>query len=193
MDQDPEALIQAALKQGQEQEAIRLAVVSYGPELLNFLAAVHSSQEQAAEVFAEASADLVRSLGSFRGDCRFSTWFYAIAKNASRRYFKDPYQKRKVALSQSGDLPAPVRTTTAAFLKTEWKDKLRALRDSLDPDDRALLVLRVDRRMTWSQIAMVLEPQKPSEAVNAKLRKRFERIKEKLREEAIQSGWLQND
>lgn len=164
------------------------AVSTYGAEILTFLASVHGDRDEACEVFSEACEDLLRSIPMFRGECSMRTWFYAIAKNASRRHFADPYRKRRAALEPALDLETPVRTATATFLRTEWKDKFRALRERLDPEDRTLLVLRVDRGMAWDEIARVLDEEK-TPASSAALRKRFERIKTALRTHAIELGF----
>ena len=74
------------------------------------------------------------------------------------------------------------------WLQTREKDRLRALREALDPDDRTLLVLRVDRDMPWSDVARVFlgDGARGDEASVARkaaaLRKRFERVKAMLRE-----------
>ena len=76
-----------------------------------------------------------------------------------------------------------VRTTTALHLRTEIKDAFAKLRDALEPEDHMLLGLRVDRRMAWNEIARVLGSD--PDAVDkdaAALRKRFERLKKRLRE-----------
>jgi RNA polymerase sigma-70 factor (ECF subfamily) len=161
-------------------------VERYGREIVSFLASVHGSQDAAAEVFAQTCEDLVRSFAQFRAQCSLRTWFYALAKNASRRYCADSFRRRRVAISQAANVVAPARTNTPRFLQTEWKSRLRALRERLDPDDRALLVLRVDRQMAWEDIAHVLD--EPACSCSA-LRKRFERIKAKLRADAARDGW----
>lgn len=47
------------------------------------------------------------------------------------------------------DAAEAVRTRTAEYLRTEVKDRIAKLRDSLDPEDRTLLILRVDRKLGW--------------------------------------------
>lgn len=186
---EAEVEIDAALDAGNAGEAVRLAVDHYGTELMSFLAAVHGTREDALEVFADASSDLVRTIGQFQRRSSLRTWFYALARNASHRYFDDSYRKRRTSLSEAPELAQLLRTATAEFLRTEWKDRLRQLREELDPTDRAVLVLRVDRQLSWTEIAEVMgEP--ATAASSARFRKRFERIKDKLRLSAIRSGWL---
>ena len=82
-----------------------------------------------------------------------------------------------------------MRTTTAAHLKSEVKDKLAQLRTSLDPAEQTLLVLRVDREMSWQDIAVVMSAE--GETVSAPaLRKRFERLTDRIRKLAQDAGLI---
>ncbi|MBK7864892.1 MAG: sigma-70 family RNA polymerase sigma factor [Archangiaceae bacterium] len=180
-----DAEVDRALAAGHAREALARLISGYGPELLSFLSAVHHDREAAAEVFSQTCEDLLRTFSSFRRECSYRTWLYALAKTASRRHGEAGGGRVQVALSDTPELEAARRTTTAAFLRTDWKDRFRALREQLDPDDRALLVLRVDRDLPWEDVARVLGASAPA------LRKRFERIKVTLRESATQAGWLE--
>lgn len=62
-------------------------------------------------------------------------------------------------------------------------------------DDRVLLVLRLDRQLPWEEIAEVmLGEENPTRAAltkeSARLRKRFQLLKEKLPEQVVASGLL---
>lgn len=186
-----EARVDAALSEGKTRDALAQLVTGYGPELLTFLHAVHGEPDAAADVFSQTCEDLVRTFDRFRRECSFRTWVYALARNASRRHLEDSPAKRKVRLSQASDVEQARRTTTAAFLRTDWKSRFRALRDTLEPEDRAILVLRVDREMSWDDIATVLASEGSKALTPAALRKRFERIKATLKEHASASGWLE--
>jgi RNA polymerase sigma-70 factor (ECF subfamily) len=78
-------------------------------------------------------------------------------------------------------------------LRTDVKDRFSALRESLDPDDRTLLVLRVDRSLEWKEIARVTlgcESPDAAELVREadRLKKRFQLLKEELRRRARETG-----
>jgi len=55
--------------------------------------------------------------------------------------------------------------------------RLEAARAALDREDQQLLVLRIDRKLAWADIADVMSIEASA------LRKRFERIKQRLRAE----------
>jgi RNA polymerase sigma-70 factor (ECF subfamily) len=63
-------------------------------------------------------------------------------------------------------------------MRTDVKQGVAKLRERLDPDDQTLLILRVDRDLSWREVADVMGLGEPA------LRKRFERIKTRLREMA---------
>jgi len=92
------------------------------------------------------------------------------------------------------ELAERVRTTTLVHLRTEVKDAITRLRDTLDPEDRELLILRVNRELSWVEVARVFEGIEADEAAiqrrSATLRKRYERVKVKLRELARGEGLL---
>ena len=72
------------------------------------------------------------------------------------------------------------------------KDRFALIRDALPEDDRMLLVLRVDRAMSWRQVAQVLAgaDAAPADVARAevRLRKRFQLLKEEIRERAKELG-----
>ena len=76
---------------------------------------------------------------------------------------------------------------------------LVALRDGLPDEDRMLLVLRVDRGLAWNDLARILSEEEGDRATDdaslakeaARLRKRFQLVKERLREMAKREGLLE--
>jgi RNA polymerase sigma-70 factor, ECF subfamily len=57
---------------------------------------------------------------------------------------------------------------------------IERLRAMLTPEERTLLVLRLDRDLSWREVAIVLEEEQGEPVEEAALRKRFERVKERL-------------
>jgi RNA polymerase sigma-70 factor (ECF subfamily) len=148
-------------------------------------------------MFAE---DLWSGLARFGWRCSMRTWAYALARNAANRYASSPHNRgsRNLGLSQSEQLSEIVerdRSTTQVHLRTEIKDRFRALREQLDLDDQMLLILRIDRDMTWRDIAIAMGADAELEQhamarESARLRKSFERIKTELRRMAKEAGLL---
>ncbi len=131
-----------------------------GPEILGFLAAMYRSEHDADEIFSVWSERLFRGLPGFGWECSLRTWAYTIARNASANFVRGRRNRaRRELAAESAELAAveqQVRTETRPYQRTEAKDKLSAIRDALAPEDRTLLVLRVDKRLEWKDLARVM-------------------------------------
>ena len=193
---DVEDNIRLRLEADDFRRAATIALESYGPEVFGFLFTLMRNEDAAAEVFAQASEDLWKGIARFEGRASIRTWFYAIARNAAAHWRRSPHQRAgwRLSLSEAGEIAARVRTVTEPCLRDEVKDWFATVRNSLDADDRALLVLRVDRGMSWNEIARILAPDESSDEGAAKaaarMRKRFQLVKEAIRARAQESGLL---
>ena len=174
------------------------ALEAYGPELYGFLINLMGSESDASEVFSQSVEDFWRALPKFERRCSVRTWLYLLARNAAARFWRSPWQRAACSTSRLDSLVADARSRTEPWLRTDVKDKWRELRESLDPDDRALLVLRVDRDLDWHDVARVMLSSEAAEASEleretARLRKRYHQLKGELRERARAAGLLDGD
>jgi RNA polymerase sigma-70 factor (ECF subfamily) len=197
-----EGEVRSLCRAGDHAAAVAIALRGYGPELYSFLVAMHRSQADAGDAFSELSETMWLKLPSFAWDSSLRTWAYAIAKNVSRTLKRnDGRRGRRIALATDSvleDVAAVVRSETLPYLRTGKKTRLQALRDRLSDPDRCLLVLRVDRKLGWSELARVLGEARDDEVLDteqltreaARLRKRFQLVKDKLRELARREGLL---
>lgn len=182
--------IRAACDAGRFTDAATQAIRVYGDEVLGYLAAVLGNEVDAGDAFSETCELLWRSLPTFRWECSLRTWLYTLARQSVGHVRRDPHRRRAVGLSEAGltSAIAEVRTRTASFLRTENRDRVAALRASLAPDDQTLLILRINRGLAWRDIARVLAGDDVADAeltrAAARIRKRFERLKDELRARA---------
>jgi RNA polymerase sigma-70 factor (ECF subfamily) len=175
--------------------AMRLALEGYGEEVFSFLVARLRDDDIASDVFAQACEDLMKTLPTFRWQCSLRTWFYRVARSAAARHLRSPENRadRRVALSQVSELQDQIRSRTMAHLRSEVKDGVRALREQLDEDEQQLLLLRIDRDLSWNEIAEIMtDDDNPAELAkaSARLRQQFQKLKDRLRELAIEQGLL---
>jgi RNA polymerase sigma-70 factor (ECF subfamily) len=184
-----EARIGRALAEGDCAGAATAAIRAFGPEILGYLHAVVRDEALASDAFSAFCEDLWRGIGGFRGECSLRAWAYKLAWHAALRAMGDPFRRRArvFATGEVERLVAEVRSTTALHLRDESKAVLAEIRAALAPDEQTLLVLRIDRGLSWSEIARVLD-EGGEPASEAALRKRFERLKERLRAEALARG-----
>jgi RNA polymerase sigma-70 factor (ECF subfamily) len=172
-------------------EAATAAIRGYGPEILGYLFAATRRDQDTAEVFSDVCEDLWRGLPGFRFAASLRTWAYTLARHALYNHARDP--RRRHAFVDPSHAPElaqvaeRVRSTTVTYLRSEKKSQIARLREALDPRDRTLLILRVDRGLPWEDIARVLDDDGHAlddaelRRRSAALRKRFERIKDRLR------------
>jgi RNA polymerase sigma-70 factor (ECF subfamily) len=192
-----EQQIRERLEARQLEAAAELALAGYGPEILGYLVRVMGGEQDALEVYAQFCEDLWRGLERYAGRSSFRTWAYHLARNVRYHYWRDPYRRmgRRLETGELSKLQAVARTTTLVYRRTASKDRLAEIRQELDPEERELLILRVDRRMSWKEIAQVLAGDEgPDEqelrAAAGALRQRFRRLHGKLRELFRQRGLL---
>jgi RNA polymerase sigma-70 factor (ECF subfamily) len=164
----------------------------YGPAILGYLAALARDEDRADDVFSQFCEDLWRGLPAFRRDASVRTWVYKLAWHAWLRNERDAYRRhaRPLVTEEMSRLAAAVRSTTALHLRTEAKDAVARLREQLAPDEQSLLVLRIDRGLSWSEVASVMST--PEEHLDPQtVAKRFQRVKERLRKLAEDAGLLE--
>lgn len=176
---------------GEFSAATTVAIKGYGPEILGYLFAATRREQDTADIFSEYCENVWRGIPAFRGESSFRTWSYRLAYHALARIARSGARrgKREVAMAEIPEVEAlidHVRTRTLPHMRTEVKQEVARLRESLDEDDRTLLILRVDRGLAWEEIATIVDSDaldaESCKRISATLRKRFGRIKVKLRE-----------
>lgn len=198
---DVEKLVRDAFDARQYERAATLTIEYYGPELLGFLVGYLRDADAASEVFADFSEAFWKALPAFELRCSIRTFAYKIARRTAGHY-RDGAQRRRRAhvpseLTALTGAVERVRTATVVYLRTEIKDQFQQLRASLPEEDQLLLVLRVDRGLSWIELAEVVladEPAPDAERLKteaARLRKRFQLAKERLRALVEAAGLLE--
>lgn len=167
--------------------SVDVALALHGAEILGWLAASLPTEAEVADAYSLFCEELWRSLPRYRAQCSLRTWCYMLARHVLTRVIARRRSAREIPISRApvSDLAQPVREPTTGYRCTAVKQRVRALREQLDPDDQMLLVLRVDKDLDWREIAHVFlgEHAEGAELVRraAALRKRFERVKARLR------------
>jgi RNA polymerase sigma-70 factor (ECF subfamily) len=199
---DDDAEVRAACAAQDYDRAASLTLARYGGELVAFVTARLRSVADGEDVFAIFAEKLWLGLPQFEWRCSLRSWCYRLVRNAANDFASLAHHRRERMLTPEAharlsQLVDHVRTNTRAYLKTPVKDRMQELRETLSEDDQMLLILRVDRNMAWRDLAIALsdggsltpgEVELDKEA--ARLRKRFERVPDPLRELARADGLL---
>jgi len=195
-----EKAVHDACRDGDFELAATAALNGFGGEIFGFLVHRLNSESDAAEVFSDFVEDLWRGLQAFEWRSTVRVWMYVLARNAANRHARSPARRasRNVPLSQAPALceaALQVRTRTRMHLRSEVKSAVAHLRDALPPDDQLVLSLRIDKGLSWAEIAQVLADgrdvgAKERSRAAARLRQRFQKIKARLRKQAEAAGLL---
>jgi RNA polymerase sigma-70 factor, ECF subfamily len=194
-----EQRIRALCEAGDKKRAATLLLEGYGREVFGFLVARLRDRDAAGDVFSQFTEDLWRGLEGFRWQCSARVWSYTLARHAASRYIDDVRRRRgrNVPLSRAGplsEIAEKIRTGTRAGAQTEARSRIAQLRESLPVDDQTLLILRVNRKLGWREIAQIMlrDSESPDDEEldkeAARLRKRYQLAKDKLRQMAVEQG-----
>lgn len=197
-----ETNVYATWSMGDFKRATELVLESYGSELRAFVLGQFRGQAARGEdAYLDFCEDFWRAFPEFGWRCPVRAWCYKLARSAAARAHKSPHERpgRRTAIGDAPELEtlvAEARTTTALYMQTSIKDRVRQLRAELSQDDRDLLTLRVDRKLSWREVAHALgnESETATEAELARLetalRQRFTDVKNRLRRLAVENGML---
>jgi RNA polymerase sigma-70 factor, ECF subfamily len=188
--EDPEVAIRQLLAHQDWNGATDAVLRMYGSEIIGWLSDALRNDADAHDAFSRTAEQLWRSLQSFDGRCSMRTWMYLLARHAVH-YIRNQAKFRREQLVSH--VPSVAHAVTHIWNTTRraavhHTNVYAEIREQLDEDDRLLLVLRVDRNLTWRDIAHVIVGEDATteqlEQKAATLRKQFERVKVLLRDMA---------
>ena len=120
--------------------------------------------EDAADMTQETFIKAYNSLGSFRGDSKFSVWLYRIANNVCLDFLRSRSRKPTVSLSVEDDEGDETQLDVADESQSPelllerglTRDAVRRGLDTLPPDYKQILLLREIQGLSYEEIASAL-------------------------------------
>jgi RNA polymerase sigma-70 factor (ECF subfamily) len=191
-----ETRIREAWACGDFKRALDIFVRAHEPGIRGYLAAWLHSRSRADDAYGMFAVDLVKCLPGFRWECSARSYGYVLAHRAACRYLKAERRYTELPDQLMAGLAAPVQTRTASYLKTDFKERVRALRELLSADDQALLMLHVNRELGFREIAAALLEDgfdASAEELHRKgacLRQQFRQMKKRLEKLAREDGLI---
>jgi RNA polymerase sigma-70 factor (ECF subfamily) len=186
-----DAQVVALIAERDYRGAAEAVMREYGPGIRGLLLTIFRRNPDAGEeAFSLFAENLWRHIATFRGESSVRTWIYCMARNAAVSVTREGWRKlsRRLHTVDAEALAEEIRTKSGVRLERQ-SSALLALRDSLDLDEQTLLTLRLDERLPWDEIALIMSSDGvPIDA--AAVRKRFERLKIKLGELARAQGLI---
>ena len=184
--------VRSAAETGDFKAAAEHVLNALGADLVRVIQARFRQEQLTAEVFSQVTEDMWLGLPRFAFRCSVRAWLFTLARNAGNRYLDRELRRQRgqVALSQVPELVnamARAHTQSLTDLASDASEWLANLRGELSEDDQLLLTLRVDRALDFREIAIVMLGDVDAERADvvreaAKQRKRFQTLKQRLRE-----------
>lgn len=148
-----------------DQRAWNELLESYQDRLYTICLRMVSDPELAADLTQDTMVRVIRGLDSFNAESRLSTWIYRIAMNICLSRLRAEKLRRHPSLDepdsrgQEKSSKISQNREPRASLRIQQDERRRLLGDALDrldPDHRAILVLRDVRGLEYDAIASVL-------------------------------------
>jgi RNA polymerase sigma-70 factor (ECF subfamily) len=176
---DPDAMLVRACLAG-DSTAYEVLVHRYSGPLYNAAYRITHSREDAVDAIQSAFVNAWRRLDSFDFSHRFFSWIYRIAVNEALDMVAR--RRREAVLDES--VPVPTVDPGAERAEAERTELVQRALMELKPAERAIVVLKHFRGLSYPEIAEILGiPEK-------KVKSRLFEARERLRRVMRQRGWL---
>ncbi len=174
--------IRLLVESGDDRAAATEGMRALGPKILAYLRSILHDEGDAADAFSVWAEHVWRGVGSFRWECSFHTWAFKVAYNAALNQRNQAWRRlgRRLETGEASRLADEMRTRTAVR-EERRRTRLDEIRERLTPEELTLLTLRVEQQLSWEDIAEVCSVG-GDRVEAAALRKRFQRLKERLAE-----------
>jgi len=154
--------------QERDERAFEEVVRLYQNKVFNLVYRMIGNQEEAEDLAQEVFVTVFKSVDSFRGEAKFSTWLYRIAANhcknrmkyLGRRSYKqtgelDEAAEREAQSAQPSSLHPRVDGPDAVFEGLELERAVQRSMQALDPEHREVIVLRDIEDLSYEEIAEI--------------------------------------
>lgn len=174
-----------------ELSAFETLITAYEKRVFALAYRACGNEEDARDLTQEIFLRMYRSLDSFKGESRFSTWLYRVAANICIDFNRKASTTPKTASLEDGEaalrLPDQnqARQPEAAAENLELRAELQAGLAALSQEHRTVLLLRDVSGLTYGELAQALD------LTEGTVKSRLARARRALREILLQRGNIQ--
>lgn len=146
--------------------AFNVFMRTYKDKVFSLVLRMLGSRAEAEDLTQEVFITVFRSIESFRGDSKLSTWLYRVAVNHCKNRVK--YLDRRgrktsteiddapeAAVSRGGPVTSRVDRPDEATEGVELQEKIRAALAAIDHDHRELIILRDLEGLAYEEIVQI--------------------------------------
>jgi len=153
-----------------DERAFREMVEEYGDRVYGLTYRMLGNREEAEDLAQEVFITIFKSIESFRGDSKFSTWLYRVTANhcknrikyLARRHDRDRAElsERVEAVSAAGGSLAAPRVVVRPDVQVEGAEIEQVLQEAiaeLDEEQRILVILRDVEDLSYEEICAITD------------------------------------
>lgn len=145
-------------------DAFEALVTAYQKQVYNLALRTVGNEEDAADMTQEAFLRAYRSLGSFRGDSKFSVWLYRLTTNICIDFLRSRGRRPTVSLTAADEDEEPQELDVAddrfdpvqSLERAELRRAVQRGLASLPEDYRRILMLLELSGLSYAEIGQVL-------------------------------------
>lgn len=148
-------------------EAFEELVKKYEKLIYNTSYQLLGNPDDAFDVSQDTFIKAYRSLGSFRGDSKFSTWLYKICQNTVKDYIRSKTRRQTVSLTAYGEddtkeiqLDIPDNDISSqpdrSYEREECREAVREAIAHLSEDHKNVIILRDIQGYSYDEISEIL-------------------------------------
>lgn len=163
MTREEESAVILQVQQG-DANAFEALVTAYQKQVYSLALRTVGNPEDAADLSQEAFLRAYRSIGSFRGDSKFSVWLYRLTTNICIDFLRSKGRKPTVSLTMENDDEETQELDVADdrfdpeenFQRAELQRAVQRGLNSLPEEFRTILILRELEGMSYAEIGEIL-------------------------------------
>ena len=152
-DKTDEALAAEAAREDSDGPAFTALVGRHRERVWRVCFRLMGNEEDASDAAQEVFVGLFQGRGAFAGRAKFTTWLHAIAVRTCLKLRRARGRRRKYEAEMAGRIESPIQKRTS---ETEGQAlDLAQMLETLDEEDRAMLVLKYSREYSYEELAEV--------------------------------------
>lgn len=157
-----EAIIRRA--QRQDADAFEQLLLAHQKSVYNLCFRMLGNEQDALDLSQETFLRVWKSIGQYQFDAAFSTWLYRITTNLCIDFLRRKKRRQEQPLVLTDDegaqqelsVPDPQPLPEEQLLQKDRRQAVAQAMQTLPPDYRAILELRVVRQLSYEQIGDIL-------------------------------------
>lgn len=150
--------------QRQDEAAFNELVTAYEQRVFALVQRMIGDRAEAEDLAQEVFVTVFKSIGTFRGDSKLSTWLYRVTTNHCKNRIKylarrhdrsqDELDENAGSVAEAGP-PGPMRRPDRAVEGAQMEKVLQEAINSLDEDHRAVVILREVEDLSIEEICEI--------------------------------------